>query len=396
MPTPLIIALAALAIGFVLVCLADILRAPKVRSLPKWLWALICLISVPIGGIIYFVAGRPLQSAPPTPASPPTSNPGRWPPVMTTSANHAGIVVDNVSKRFGDVVAVDNLSFAISPGRVTGFLGPNGAGKSSTLRIILGLDKPTSGQSLIDGQRYAQIRHPLHRVGSLLDASALHPGRSAWNHARSLALSNGISSTRIQEVLELTGIANVADRPVGDFSLGMKQRLGIALALLGDPDILIFDEPINGLDPEGVHWFRELIRSLARAGRTVFVSSHLMSEMALTADHLIIIGRGKLLADTSVDDFVRQNAHSDVFIRSPQSTDLAPLLQRHGATVTAALEHTLVVTGLDAPAVADLAFAQAIPIHELTPRHATLEQAYLDLTASSRDHQAGGESHGPR
>lgn len=299
------------------------------------------------------------------------------------------IEVDRLTKRFGLLTALDDLSFTVKPGRVTGFLGPNGAGKSTTMRVILGLDTPTAGRALVGGRRYDQIVRPLRQVGSLLDANAVHPGRSAWNHLRSVARSNGIERRRVTEVLRLTGVDTVAQRPVGTFSLGMKQRLGIALALLGDPPILVFDEPVNGLDPEGVHWVRELFKTLASEGRTVFMSSHLMSEVALTVDHLIIIGRGRLLADTPIDDFVQANARSDVLVGSPQADALARLLAAHGATIAAEGENRMAITGLEPPAIADLAFAHAIPVHELTPRHATLEQAYLDLTeASSEYHTA--------
>ncbi len=296
------------------------------------------------------------------------------------------IEVDHLTKRFGPVTALNDLSFTVHAGRVTGFLGPNGAGKSTTMRVILGLDAPTAGRALVDGRRYRQIVRPLREVGSLLDANALHPARSAWHHAQSVAQSNGIAKRRVSEVLQLTGLEAVAKRRVGTFSLGMKQRLGIALALLGDPSVLVFDEPITGLDPEGIHWVRQLFKALAAGGRSVFVSSHLMSEMALTADHLIIIGRRRLLADTSVERFVEANARSDVFVRSPRVDALARLLSTHGATVTTAGDGGLAVTGLDAPAIADLAAQHAIPVHELTPRHATLEQAYLDLTEGSVDY----------
>ena len=299
------------------------------------------------------------------------------------------IEVDQLSKRFGALTALDDLSFTVRPGRVTGFLGPNGAGKTTTMRVILGLDAPTAGRALVAGRRYGQMFRPLRRVGSLLDANAVHPGRSAYQHLWSVAQSNGISRRRVEQVLQLTGVDAVAPRPVGTFSLGMKQRVGIGLALLGDPPVLVFDEPVNGLDPEGIHWVRELFKSLAAEGRTVFVSSHLMSEMELTAEHLIIIGRGQLLADTPMDQFVETNARSDVLVRSPQAHELAQLLDAHGATVTGDGDHGLAVTGLDAPAIADLAAERAIRVHELTPRHATLEQAYLDLTEASVDYHAG-------
>jgi len=244
------------------------------------------------------------------------------------------IEVDRLSKRFGAVTAVDGLSFTVRPGHVTGFLGPNGAGKTTTMRVILGLDAPTAGIALVGGRRYQGIVRPLHEVGSLLDASALHGSRTAWHHLLSIAQSNGIGRRRVTQVLQLTGLDAVAGRRAGTFSLGMKQRLGIATALLGDPPVLIFDEPVNGLDPEAVHWIRELFKSLAAQGRTVFVSSHLMSEMALTADHLIIIGRGRLLADTPTAAFIASSVRIDVLVRSPQSGALSDLLTGHGATVT--------------------------------------------------------------
>jgi ABC-2 type transport system ATP-binding protein len=299
------------------------------------------------------------------------------------------IEIEHLTKRFGPVTALDDLSFTVRPGLVTGFLGPNGAGKSTTMRVILGLDAATTGRALVDGHRYGELVHPLHQVGSLLDANAMHPVRSAWSHALSIAQSNGIGKRRVGEVLQLTGVCTVADRPVRTFSLGMRQRLGIALALLGDPPVLVFDEPVNGLDPEGIHWVRDLFKALAAEGRTVFVSSHLMSEMALTADHLVIIGRGRLLADTAVERFVDASARSDVLVRSPRSDELGQLLRHQGATVTEAEEDGLAVTGLDAPSIAGLAAERAIPVHELTPRHATLEQAYLDLTEASVEYAAG-------
>jgi ABC-2 type transport system ATP-binding protein len=281
------------------------------------------------------------------------------------------------------------LSFEVQPGRVTGFLGPNGAGKTTTMRVLLGLDSPTAGRTSVDGKSYRSIVRPLHEVGSLLDANAAHPGRSAWLHILSVAQSNGIGRRRVHEVLEVAGVAHVAHRRVREFSLGMKQRLGIATALLGDPPILLFDEPVNGLDPEGVLWIRELFKSLAAEGRTVFVSSHLMSEMALTADHLVIIGRGRLLADTSTKAFVEANARKDVFVRSPQSGRLVDMLARAGAAAAPdGEEGGLTVTGLEAPAIADLAASESIPIHELTPRHASLEEAYLDLTRDSVEYRA--------
>jgi ABC-2 type transport system ATP-binding protein len=298
------------------------------------------------------------------------------------------IEVDRLRRRFGAVTAVDGLSFTVRPGRVTGFLGPNGAGKTTTMRLILGLDRPTSGTALVGGRRYQTVIRPLHQVGSLLDATAVHAGRTAHEHLLSIAQSNGIGRVRVAQMLALTGLETVAGRRAGGFSLGMKQRLGIAAALLGDPPVLMFDEPVNGLDAEGVHWIRGLLKSMAAEGRTVFVSSHLMSEMALTADHLIIIGRGRLLADTATDRFVAANARHDVLVRSSRSAELTGLLAERGATVSQQDDGGLSVTGLDAPAVADLAAAHGIPVHELTPRSASLEQAYLDITGDSAEYRA--------
>jgi len=299
------------------------------------------------------------------------------------------IEVDQLTKHYGPVVALDGLSFTVRPGHVTGFLGPNGAGKTTTMRIILGVDAPTSGTALVDGRRYQTIIRPLHEVGSLLDANALHPGRSALDHLLSVAASNGIGRRRVDEVLALTGMAEVAERRVKGYSLGMKQRLGIATALLGDPPILIFDEPVNGLDPEGIHWIRELFKTLASEGRTVLVSSHLMSEMALTADHLVIIGRGRLLADTPTEQFVESNAHTDVLVRSPRVGDLGDLLRAHGSVVVPEGPDAIAVTGMDAPAIADLAAGNGIAVHELVSRHASLEEAYLDITRDSVDYRTG-------
>jgi ABC-2 type transport system ATP-binding protein len=299
------------------------------------------------------------------------------------------IEIADLHKRYGTVAALNGLSFEVRPGRITGFLGPNGAGKTTTMRIILGLDAPTSGTALVEGRRYQEVIRPLHEVGSLLDANAVHLGRSAWFHLLSIAQSNGIGRKRVHEVLELTGIEDVSQRRLKGFSLGMRQRLGIAAALLGDPQVLIFDEPTNGLDPEGIHWIRELFKSLASEGRTVFVSSHLMSEMALTADHLIIIGRGRLLADTPTERFVESSSRGDVLVRSPRAADLALLLKSNGATVQSEGDDALAVTGMEAPAIAALASDHRIAVHELATRHASLEQAYLDLTGESVQYRAG-------
>jgi ABC-2 type transport system ATP-binding protein len=299
------------------------------------------------------------------------------------------IEVEELSKRFGPVTAVDGLSFTVRPGHVTGFLGPNGAGKTTTMRVILGLAAPTSGTALIGDRRYQQIIRPLHQVGSLLDATAVHGGRTAWCHLLSIAQSNRIGRRRVTQVLQLTGLDAAAGRRIKGFSLGMKQRLGIATALLGDPPVLMFDEPVNGLDAEGVQQIRQLFKSLAAEGRTVFVSSHLMSEMAQTADHLIVIGRGRLLADTPTGQFTESSGRADVLVRSPQAGELAGLLAAHGAAVAAEDDGRLAVTGMDAPAIADLAAGHGIAVHELVPRHASLEQAYLDLTRDSTDYRAG-------
>jgi ABC-2 type transport system ATP-binding protein len=297
------------------------------------------------------------------------------------------IEVDRLSKRFGPVTAVDDLSFTVRPGRVTGFLGPNGAGKTTTMRVILGLDAPTSGRALVAGRRYDALVRPLREVGSLLDATALHAGRTARAHLWSLARSNGISGRRVTDVLQLTGLEGVARRRVGGFSLGMKQRLGIAAAMLGDPPVLMFDEPVNGLDPEGIHWIRGFFRELAAGGRTVLVSSHLMSEMAQTADHLVIIGRGRLLADLPTAELT--GARRDVLLRSPRAAELAGLITAKGGTVTPQDDGALVVTGLDAASIGDLAAGHGIAVHALVPRQASLEDAYLDLTGESTDYRAG-------
>ncbi len=298
------------------------------------------------------------------------------------------IELDRVTKRFGSVTAVDDLSFTVRPGHVTGFLGPNGAGKTTTMKIILGLDAPTAGRALVAGRPYVQLIRPLRQVGALLDATALHGGRTGRDHLLSVAQSNGIGRHRVTEVLRLTGLEAVARRRVKGYSLGMKQRLGLAAALLGDPPILMFDEPVNGLDTEGIHWIRQFFKALAAEGRTVLVSSHLMTEMALTADHLIVIGRGRLLADTPTDQLIDSSARRDVLLRSPRAAELAGLLAARGATVTPQPDGALVVTGLDAAAIGDLAAGHGIALHALVPRQASLEDAYLDLTGESTDYRA--------
>jgi ABC-2 type transport system ATP-binding protein len=299
----------------------------------------------------------------------------------------AGMIeVRELTKDYGDTRAVNRLSFTARPGVVTGFLGPNGSGKSTTMRIILGLDAPTSGAALVNGQPYTTIDRPMHTVGALLDAGAMHGGRSAAEHLRCLARSNGVGQRRVAEVLDEVGLAAVAGKRIRGFSLGMRQRLGIAGALLGDPGVLLFDEPVNGLDPEGIRWIRELMRSLAAQGRTVLVSSHHMGEMALTADELLIIGRGELIKETSVRELT-EHFRRDVFVRTPRRGGLTKVLTRMGATVLAEPSGGLSVTGMEAWTIASAAAAHYIPIQELTPRSATLEDAYLKLTNSSVEYR---------
>jgi ABC-2 type transport system ATP-binding protein len=296
----------------------------------------------------------------------------------------------NLSKRYGATLAVDDLSFDVKPGMVTGFLGPNGAGKTTTMRMILGLDHPNTGQVTIGGRRYRDLPAPLHEVGALLDAKAVHGGRTAYNHLLCLAQSNGIPKSRVDEVLAIVGLETVARRRAGGFSLGMGQRLGIAAALLGDPEVLMFDEPVNGLDPEGIVWVRTLMRGLAADGRTVFVSSHLMSEMALTADHLVVIGRGRLIRDEAVSEFVASSSRQSVRVRSPQEADLAAYLRAAGATVRSLTEGLIEVTGLDAAAIGELAAANRVVLHELTPQKASLEEAFMELTSDTVEFHASG------
>jgi ABC-2 type transport system ATP-binding protein len=300
------------------------------------------------------------------------------------------IDANGLSKRFGATVAVDDLSFSVRPGLVTGFLGPNGAGKTTTMRMILGLDAPTRGSVTIGGRRYRDLPAPMYEVGALLDAKAIHDGRKARAHLLCLAQSNGIPRSRVDEVLGLVGLHSVAGRRAGGFSLGMSQRLGIAAALLGDPGILMFDEPINGLDPEGIVWVRTLMRSLAAEGRTVFVSSHLMSEMALTADHLIVIGKGRLIADSGIDEFVRTSSQQSVRVVSPDATELAARLHGAGAGVDVQRDGSLQVTGLDSAAIGRLAAEGRLVLHELTPQRASLEEAFMELTRDSVEFEATG------
>jgi ABC-2 type transport system ATP-binding protein len=298
------------------------------------------------------------------------------------------IEIRNLSKRYGAVLAVDGLTFEVTPGKITGFLGPNGAGKSTTMRLVLGLDAPTSGTTSIAGRAYRSLEHPLREVGALLDAGAVHGGRTAVAHLRSIAATDRISPARVTEVLDQVGITTAARRRIRTYSLGMKQRLGIAAALLGDPGVLMFDEPVNGLDPEGVRWLRSLLRGLADDGRTVLLSSHLMSEMAQVADHLVIVGRGRLLADTPLADLLAANG-GDVLVHSPERTQLADLLIRAGASVDRLPDSALAVQGLSAERIADLAADYDVRIHQLTPRHATLEDAYMELTADHTEFRAG-------
>ncbi|MDQ1725222.1 MAG: type transport system ATP-binding protein [Frankiaceae bacterium] len=297
------------------------------------------------------------------------------------------IEVDGLVKRYGAKTAVNNLSFTVKPGIVTGFLGPNGSGKSTTMRLILGLDAPSSGTAMVNGRRYADHRAPLAEVGALLEARSVHTGRSAYNHLLALAQTHGIPSSRVTQVLELVGLQEVARKRAGKFSLGMGQRLGIAAALLGDPATVMLDEPVNGLDPEGILWVRHLLRSLAAEGRTVFVSSHLMSEMALTADHLIVIGRGELIADTSVQDFIDGASRNLVRVRSPRMAELAQLLATTGGVVTT-VEGGVDVAGLSAAQIGDAAAANGIAVHELTPLQASLEEAFMDMTRDSVEFHA--------
>ncbi|HEY2504955.1 MAG TPA: ATP-binding cassette domain-containing protein [Streptosporangiaceae bacterium] len=299
------------------------------------------------------------------------------------------IEAKGLTKRYGDTLAVDNLSFSVTPGKITGFLGPNGAGKTTTMRLILGLDRPTSGEVVVDGKPFEHAAQPMRKVGALLDAKALHGGRSAYNHLLCLAQSNNLPKKRVDEVLSLVGLAAVARKRSKGFSLGMGQRLGIAGALLGDPEILMFDEPVNGLDPEGILWIRNLMKALAAEGRTVFVSSHLMSEMENTADHLLVIGRGKMIADCTVDEFITANSQRTVRVRTPQQDQLAKLVASAGGTVRDHGDGALVVSGLDAGQVGDLAYDNAVRLHELAPLHASLEEAFMELTASSVEFHAG-------
>ncbi|MFQ1003937.1 ATP-binding cassette domain-containing protein [Modestobacter sp. SSW1-42] len=301
------------------------------------------------------------------------------------------IEAQHLAKRYGEKTAVADLTFTVRPGVVTGFLGPNGAGKSTTMRMVMGLDRPTSGTALVNGKRYAEHRAPLREVGALLEARALHPGRTARAHLTSLAATGGLPTSRVDEVLELAGITAVADRRVGGFSLGMGQRLGVATALLGDPATVVLDEPVNGLDPDGVLWIRTLTRRLAAEGRTVFLSSHLMSEMAQTAEHLIVVGRGRLLADVSTAEFIRHAGGESVRVRSPRAGELTGLLAADGVSVTSGETGVLDVRGLDAATIGERALAAGIALHELTVVRPSLEDAFMTLTRDEREYRTDEE-----
>ncbi|GAA4611028.1 ABC transporter ATP-binding protein [Saccharopolyspora hordei] len=292
-----------------------------------------------------------------------------------------------LTKRYGSKVAVNDLSFTVEPGQVTGFLGPNGAGKSTTMRMILGLDRPTSGEVRINGKAYHELKHPLRTVGALLDAKWVHPNRSARSHLRWLARSNGIPLRRVDEVLGMVGLADAAHRRAGSFSLGMSQRLGIAGALLGDPGILLFDEPVNGLDPEGIHWIRRFMQALAAEGRTVFVSSHLLSEMSQTAEELVVIGRGELIAQCSTRQFVDGAGTQSVLVRSPSAAELQQLLAAEGMAVRSTATDTLVVDGAETERIGELAAQHQVVLHELTPQRGSLEDAFMRLTSESVEYQ---------
>jgi ABC-2 type transport system ATP-binding protein len=298
------------------------------------------------------------------------------------------IEVRGLTKRYGDKVAVDGLSFNVEPGKVTGFLGPNGAGKTTTMRCILGLDYPTAGTVLIDGKRYAELAYPMREVGALLDPKAVHGGRSAYSHLLCLAQTNNLPRKRVDQALELVGLTEVARKRSKGFSLGMSQRLGIAATLLGDPKILMFDEPVNGLDPEGILWIRNLMKALAAEGRTVFVSSHLMSEMEHTADHLIVVGRGKLIADTAMSEFIARSSGAAVRVRTPSPDELVLVIAAAGGKAVAGTDGTLTVQGMTADKVGDVAFDKGIRLHELTTLRASLEEAFMELTGDSVEYRA--------
>ena len=306
-------------------------------------------------------------------------------------SNNPMIQVRGLTRRYGKVTAVRDLSFDVMPGKVTGFLGPNGAGKTTTMRLILGLAYPDAGTARIDGQRYASLAYPMREVGALLDAKAVHGGRSAYNHLLCLAQTNNLPKRRVGEVLELVGLTEVARKRTKGFSLGMSQRLGIAATLLGDPKVLMFDEPVNGLDPEGILWIRNLMKALAPEGRTIFVSSHLMSEMQNTADHLIVIGRGQLLADCTMEEFIARSSGQTVRVATPQADVLAKAVAEAGGSAVNGDNGTLIVSGLLADQVGHLAFEHLVQLNELTVIRASLEAAFMELTADSVEYRAGAD-----
>jgi len=298
------------------------------------------------------------------------------------------IEATGLSKRYGSKLAVDDVTFTVRPGIVTGFLGPNGSGKSTTMRLILGLDRPTAGAVTVNGKRYRDAAAPLHEIGGLLEARAVHTSRSAYNHLRVLAATHGIPARRIDEVLDLVGLTDVARKRVGAFSLGMGQRLGIASALLGDPGVLLLDEPVNGLDPEGIRWVRNLLKRLAAEGRTVFVSSHMMSEMALTAEHVLVVGQGRVIADLPVQELIAGASAGVVVVRTPSADRLALALQRDGVTITRNGPDLLQVAGLSAPEIGQVALDEGVVLHALTPQEASLEEAFMEMTRDAVDFHA--------
>jgi len=299
------------------------------------------------------------------------------------------IEANGLTKDYGSKRAVDGLTFTVRPGVVTGFLGPNGSGKSTTMRLVLGLDAPTAGDVRVNGKHYRDHAAPLHEVGALLEARSVHTGRSAYNHLLALAQTHGLPRRRVDELIDLVGLHEVARKRAGQFSLGMGQRLGIAAALLGDPHTVMLDEPVNGLDPEGIQWVRHLLKELAGEGRAVFVSSHLMSEMALTADHLIVIGRGKLIADTSVDELVRSASGNVVLVRSPQAEELRSHVVADGVAVVSNAPGLLEIHGLSSARIGEVAAANGIVLHELTPQQVSLEQAFMDMTRDQLEFKTG-------
>jgi ABC-2 type transport system ATP-binding protein len=302
----------------------------------------------------------------------------------------------NLTKRYGETTAVSDLTFTVAPGIVTGFLGPNGSGKSTTMRLILGLDAPSEGEVKVNGKRYADFAAPLHEVGALLEARSVHTGRSAYNHLLALAQTHGIPRSRVDDLIELVGLGSVAKKRAGQFSLGMGQRLGIAAALLGDPEVVMLDEPVNGLDPDGIRWIRDLMKTLAAEGRTVFLSSHLMSEMALTADHLIVIGRGRLIADVSVDEFIHRHSKQIVVVRSPQAMQLTEVIAGPDVTAQAVGPGVLEIEGLTSEQIGTAAAANDIVLYELAPRQASLEDAFMDLTRDEVEFHASTSAHDDR